>query len=449
MREFLTGAIAVALLGGSAAAAPLTYNKDVAPIVYEKCLSCHREGEIAPFSMESFDTIRPWAKSIRKTVAAGEMPPWHADSHKTEFLNDRSLSQEQIETIVNWVDQGAREGDPADLPPMPEFHSEWAMGEPDMVFTADREFLVPAGDQYIPYQSIYFEPAIDEDLYIVEWEILPSERAAVHHANLVRAPKQLETVGIGEAVASGGDYLGSFLPGARPFAYPAGTAYRIPAGDHIQIQVHYSGRDADLTDHLRFGVRFAQGRIDKIVRTAGTDDYEFDIAPYEPDWVMNTEVTLLYPVTIYSSGAHMHTRGSAYTMTAILPDGTEKLIADVPRYDFNWQSNYELANPVPVPAGTKLHVEAHYDNSENNKNNPDPSQRVVYGKWTENEMLTTWAHITLDKENQGLLMKDGRVVGRADDGVEFTHPPLLQTLPKTMQYALQRQQEKKNDADTD
>lgn len=448
MYRIMASVIAAGLVSGAAAAEPLTYTKDVAPIVYENCLSCHRQGEIAPFSMASFGEVRPWAKSIRRSVANREMPPWHADSEKTEFLNDRSLSQAEIDTIVTWVDQGARQGNPADLPPMPEFTSDWAMGEPDMVFTVDREFLVPAGDQYIPYQSFHFDPLVEEDLYIVEWEILPRERAAVHHANLVRAPKKLETVGIGEAVMSGGDYLGSFLPGARPFRYPEGTAYRIPAGNHLQIQVHYSGRDTDLTDKMRFGVRFAQGRIDKIVRTAGTDDYEFDIAPYEPDWVMDTEVTILFPVTIHSSGAHMHTRGSAYTMTAILPDGSEKLIADVPRYDFNWQTNYELANPISVPAGTKLHVEAHYDNSERNKNNPDPSQRVVYGKWTENEMLTTWAHLTLNEEKQGLIMKDGRVVGRAEDGVEFRHPPMLQTLPKTMQYALQQQQGKQ-DADTD
>lgn len=418
-------------LAGTVSAEPVTYTEDVAPIFYEKCLSCHRTGEIAPFSMEDFSTIRPWAKSIRKTVASREMPPWHADSEKTEFLHDRSLSQEQIDTIVKWVDQGAKRGDPADLPPLPEFDDYWSMGEPDMIFTVDREFRVPAGDQYIPYQSLYFEPAIEEDLYITEWEIRPTVRGVVHHANLVRAPERLDKVGIGRAVLSGGDYLGSYLPGARPFKYPEDTAYRIPAGDHLQIQVHYAGMDEDVTDRTQFGVRFAQGRIDKIVRSAGTDDWEIEIAPYESDWVLNTEVKLLFPVTIYSSGAHMHLRGSAYTMSAILPDGTEKLIADVPRYDFNWQSNYELANPVSVPAGTRLHVEAHWDNSDANPNNPDPSQRVVYGKWTENEMLTTWAHITLQEEQQGFIMEDGRVVGRAEDGEPFTHPPVLQTLPAT------------------
>ena len=407
----------------------LTFTKDIAPIFNEKCVTCHRPGEIAPFSLLNYDTIRPWAKSIRKVVNERSMPPWHADSKKTEFLNDRSLSEEDITTIVKWVDQGAAKGRASDQPPVPTFDDTWAMGEPDLIFHAERDFDVPALEQEIPYQSIWFVVDLKEDLYITGWEIRPTERATVHHANLAHQPVRTETSGIAEALFAGGAYIGSYLPGARPFSYPEGTAMLIPKGSHIGINVHYIGLDEPVTDHMMFGVKFAQGRVDKVIRTIGTYHTDFDIAPGEADYVVETEATLLRPMTILSSGIHMHVRGSAYTTTAVFPDGTTKLIIDVPKYDFNWQSNYELANPVDVPAGTKYHVRAVWDNSENNPTNPDPSMRIRYGKWTNDEMLNTWSHVILQDEMLGLNLKDGHVISVEPDATRVPKSFLVQTLP--------------------
>ncbi len=432
--------VGAALIAGSASAEPVTYAKDVAPIFYKHCIECHRPGDIAPFAMHDYEQIRPWAKSIQKAVHNRTMPPWHADSSKVEYSNDRSLTEEEVQTVVDWVNQGAKFGKKEDLPPMPEITRAWAMGEPDLIMKATNPFTVPATNENIEYQSIYFDSSslADEDLYITEWEILPGSRASVHHANLVRAPRKLRSVGIGQAVQVGGDYIGSFLPGARPMSYPEGTALRIPKGSIVQIQVHYVGLQEEFVDDIQFGVKLAQGRIDKIVRTCGTDEYEIEIEPNDPNWTMNSQVDLLHPLTILSSGAHMHLRGRAYTTKAILPDGTEKLITDVPVYDFNWQSNYQLANPIEVPAGTKYHVFAKWDNSENNPNNPAPEQKVTYGEWTENEMLTTWSHVVLTEENLGLNVEDGRVVGKFDDAQENEQPMLLQTLPNTMKAAMAR-----------
>lgn len=410
----------------------VTFAKDVAPIFFENCVSCHRPGEIGSMSLMDYQSARPWAKSIKASVAARDMPPWDADSTLTEFANDRSLTSDQVDTIVAWVDQGASMGNPADMPEAPAFHNMWAMGEPDRIFYADREFTVPAASDYIEYQSIHFAGEIEEDLLVSEWEIRPTERSVVHHANLVRAPVRLDSVGIGDAVIKGGDYIGSYLPGCRPVVYPEGTALRLPKGNILQIQVHYIGGPVDTTDRMMFGVKFAEGRVDKYVRTLGTDDNVFDIAPHEDNYEVVTEVTINYPLTIFSSGAHMHLRGKDYIMKALLPDGGEKLIASVPRYDFNWQSDYELANPIDVPKGTVFHITAHWDNSANNPNNPDPTQRVVYGPWTENEMLTTWAHAVLTEEKLGLKVENGRVVGKFDDALDKPHPFLLQTLPNTM-----------------
>jgi hypothetical protein len=432
LTHLVVPALVLAIMGTAQATEKVTYTKDVAPIFYEKCLSCHREGEIAPFSMMEYDTIRPWAKAIRKSVAEKTMPPWHADSSEIEYLNDRSLSQEQSDIIVEWVAQGAKEGAPKDLPTTPVFNPTWAMGEPDFIFDATNDFVVPPLDQEIKYQSVYFGPVLDKDLYITEWELRPTVRASVHHANLVQAPSKLGRVGIGGAVMSGGDYIGSYLPGARPFRYPAGTALKLPKGHMLQIQVHYVGGEEEITDHLRFGVKLAEGRVDKVVRTVGTDDSDMVIPPNDPGYAMDKDITINYPLTILSSGAHMHLRGSSYKATIILPDGTEQLVTDVPKYDFNWQSNYELAKPISVPKGTKYRIQATFDNSANNPHNPDPSQEVTYGPWTDDEMLVTWSHVVLTEENLGYKMKDGHIIGQFEDGVTTRQPPLLQSLPGGM-----------------
>ncbi len=425
----------IMLIAASASAAERpTYTKDVAPILFANCVSCHRSGEIAPMSLMNYDEVRPWAKSIKKAISEGTMPPWHADSSKVEYLNDLSLSSAERETILGWVDSGATRGDAGDMPEAPTFTGGWAMGEPDFIFPTTTGFTVEQGETEIEYQSVYFDSSsITEDLYITEWEIRPTHLKSVHHANMVRAPKALDRVGIGQAVLAGGDYIGSYLPGCRPMKYPEGTALRIPAGSVIQIQIHYVGlEDRDVVDHTELGVKFAQGRVDKIMRVLGTDDNDMEIAPYQDDYTLETSVNLLYDLTILSSGAHMHTRGDSYLMKAILPDGGEKLIADVPNYDFNWQSNYQLANPVQVPKGTELFVKAGWDNSAKNPNNPDPSQKVVYGPWTKDEMLVTWAHAVLTNEKLGLKLVDGRLVGKFDDAQEAPHPFLLQSLPASM-----------------
>ncbi len=407
----------------------LTFSKDIAPIFYENCVNCHRPGEIAPFSLLDYESTRPWARSIRRVVNDRTMPPWHADSSKTKFLNDRSLSEDEVQKIVQWVTQGAEKGNDSDLPKVPKFHDTWAMGEPDLIFHPERDFEVPADDQEIPYQTIYYVTDIKEDLYISGWEIRPTERASVHHANLVYQPQRTDNVGIVTAVMTGGAYIGSYLPGARPYRYPEGTAYLLPKGCQIGISVHYVGQKEPVTDHIMFGVQFAQGRVDKVIRTIGTYHSKFDIAPNEEEYVVETEATLLQPVDILSSGIHMHLRGSAYTTTAILPDGSKKLITDVPTYDFNWQSNYELAEPVSVPKGTKYHVRAVWNNSKSNPNVTDPSMRIRYGLWTDDEMLNTWSHVTVTGEKLGLEVKDGHVVRVAEGAIGSPKSQLVQTLP--------------------
>ena len=410
-----------------------TYAGEVADILYRNCVSCHRPGEIAPMSLLSYKETRPWAKSIRSVVETGTMPPWHADSSRIAYDNDRSLSSKEIETIRKWVDAGAPLGDAESAPKPPVFEEGWRLGEPDMVFTAKRAFTVPVTDEEIPYQSITFHIELEEDLYIDSWEIRPSALHAVHHANLVRSPSSLDgkSVGIASAVMSGGDYIGSYLPGHSAVVYPEGMAYKLPKGSHLGIQVHYVSVGEEVVDELQFGVHFAQGRVDKVVRIVGTDYRDLEIPPNEAHYEIVDEIGLMYDMYALSSGAHMHLRGSAYTMEVVRPDGTEQLITDVPNYDFNWQSNYVLAEPVFMPKGSKLRVTSVWDNSADNPYNPDPGATVKYGPWTNDEMINSWSHVILAEEKLGLKIEDGRVVGRFDDAnLDFRTPFLIQSLPQ-------------------
>ncbi|MBI3737340.1 cytochrome c [Candidatus Sumerlaeota bacterium] len=428
---------AAAVRGDDDAGVGVTFAKDIAPIIYANCSSCHHQGEIGPMSLISYEDVRPWAKSIKKSVMDKTMPPWHPDSSKIKYKEDRSLSPEQIQAIVKWVDSGAPLGNPADAPKPPDYKGTWTMGEPDFIFHATRDITIPANatDKEIGYKGFVFDTsALTEDMWIRAWEIRGTAQGVIHHANLALSPKPFQDNGsgdvIGQAATPGGDYVGSYLPGCRPMYYPEGTAYLLPKGSHLAIQVHYNGKDKEVTDHLMFGVKFAQGRVDKRVRIVGLVgvDNDLDIKPYQEDYVLSAEAPLLYDTLILSSGAHMHLRGFKYTMENILADGTKKLITDVPRYSWQWQSNYWLAEPIFAPKGSAIRTTAHYNNTASNPEVKHPEAEVKRGSWTEDEMLNAWSHCVIADEKLGLNVKDGRVVDKFPDAQAKPHPVILQGL---------------------
>ncbi|MBI3735113.1 cytochrome c [Candidatus Sumerlaeota bacterium] len=413
----------------------VSFAKDVAPVFFKNCVSCHHPGEIGPMSLMDYASARPYAKSIKKAVLARTMPPFSADTKLVKYANDISLDEKDIQTIARWADQGAIEGNPSDMPSPPVFNDTWAMGQPDMIFHATTDFLVPANNNEIEYQAVTFDTsALTDDLYIAGWELRPSELGVVHHANLAISPKSFEGIPSGNiiphGVISGGDYIGSYLPGCRPMMYPEGMAYRLPKGSFLGIQVHYVGKDKDVKNHLMFGVKFAQGRIDKLVRIVGLFgiDGGINIPPGEPNYKLEGQAKFLYDTLILSSGAHMHLRGKDYLTDNVLADGTSKLVTSVPKYDFNWQSNYWLAEPVRAPKGSFLRTVAHYDNSPGNPNNPDPKAWVKNGPWTTDEMLNAWSHCVVADEKLGLKIENGKVAGKFPDAQEKPHPRFLQAV---------------------
>jgi hypothetical protein len=409
---------------------------DVVPIIYENCIICHRPGEIGPMSLMTYQDARPWAKSIRKAVTERTMPPWHADSSKTKFANDPSLNEEQIQKISHWTDSGAPMGNPDLAPKPPEFPGGWMMGKPDLIFNSIGEIFVPANSPNIDYSGLIFDTSsLTEDLWIQAWELRPTVMGVVHHANLALSPVPFHPESGGDVITQaarpGGDYVGSYLPGCRPMEYPEGMAYLMPKGSNLAIQMHVIGRDKDASCGMMFGVKFAQGRIDKRVRIVGLIgvDNNIDIEPYEKDYVLAAEAQLLFDTIILSSGAHMHTRGSAYTHQIINQFNNESvLIAEVPCYDFNWQQTYWLAEPILAVKGSFIRTVAHYDNSKDNPTNLDPSQRVKHGPWTSDEMLNSWAHSVIADEKLGFRIENGHVVDKFDDAQTKSHPLILQSL---------------------
>jgi hypothetical protein len=398
-------------------AAP-TFSKDVAPIVFAKCASCHRPGEVAPMSLLSYKEVRPWAGAIREKVSSRAMPPWHADRQYGTFRNNLSLSDQEIDTIVKWANGGAREGDPAALPPLPTFAEGWQIGKPDRIFEMQAEYQIPARGE-IAYQ--YFEVPTDftQDVWMQAGEVRAGDRAHVHHVIIyvrepepntrptimtvrpilpagqtpaprpAAAPRPAPVPGAQRATGTrpGDNMLINWAVGEDAPIHPAGLAKRIPAGSTLIFQVHYTTNGTPGADRSKVGLIFAKEPPRKEVRTGAIANAAFAIPPGVADHTVEAEATFNEDAKVWSMHPHMHLRGKDMTYTAIYPDGRREIVLRVPKYDFGWQTDYWLAEPLVLPKGSKLHVSAHFDNSPANRANPDPAATVRWGDQTWEEMM--------------------------------------------------------------
>ena len=368
--------------------ASVTFNKDVAPIVFKNCAGCHRPGEVAPMSLLSYKDARPWARSIREKVATEQMPPWLADPHYGEFANDRRLSKAEIDTIVAWVDQGAKEGNASDLPPTPEFADGWNIGKPDAVFSIPKEYPVPASG-VVEYKYFTVPTNFTEDRWIQAAEVRPGNRAVVHHV-IVFSQK-----------GSDRRLLVGYAPGEQPAIYGPGLGRKIPAGADLVFQVHYTPNGTAATDKSYVGLVFSKTPPKQELLTRPVLNARFAIPAGDPDYKVESSFTFTDDSHIYSLMPHMHLRGKDFLYRVTYPDGKSKVILSVPRYDFSWQSYYILKDPVAAPKGTRLDCVAHFDNSEQNKYNPDPKKEVRWGDQTWEEMMIGWTSYTLDHPSTG------------------------------------------------
>jgi peroxiredoxin len=382
------------------AGAEVTYCRDVAPILQRRCQVCHRPGQVAPFALTSYRAAAGWAGAIREVVEDGRMPPWGANPAHGRFANDPSLTAAEKRVLFAWIDAGCPEGDPAQLPPPARFPEGWGIGEPDQVLAMAEPFTVPA-EGVIEYQYFVADPGSREDRWVRAAEILPGNKAVVHHCNVfLQAPGHTHPDDLSEQGSLGSYCLTQMAPGTPPMVLPDGMAKRIPAGWRVVFVVHYTAVGSVQTDRTRLGLKFADPRaVKQEVATRLMYDLDLSIPPgaagheVSQTWEMRRDVLLL------SLFPHMHLRGKSFRYTARYPDGAEEILLDVPRYDFNWQHRYNLAEPKRLPAGTRLRCSAVYDNSADNPANPDPGATVRAGTQSWDEMFNGYFDVVLAEQD--------------------------------------------------
>jgi len=386
----------------------ITYSNQVARIFQEHCVSCHRPGEIGPFAMTDYSEVAGWADMIAEVVRERRMPPWHADPKYGHFRNDISLSDADKETIFKWVAAGAPEGNPADLPPAREYTQGWTLpSKPDLVLDIQSEPYTVSADGIVEYQYFTVDPGFTEDKWVKAAQILPGSAPVVHHVLcFVQAPGRER----GSFDENGLGFLAAYVPGLRATPYPEGMAKHVPAGSKLVFQMHYTPVGKEQTDVSKIGFTFAKPEeLTHMVQTVSTGNRGINIPPHAEDYSRESMMApYKHDLTILSYAPHMHVRGKSFLYEAVYPDGKREVLLDVPKYDFNWQTNYELAEFKTLPPGTRVHCVAHWDNSENNLANPDPSATVNWGDQTFEEMMIGFFDVAIPIDREKLLA-DGTI----------------------------------------
>jgi peroxiredoxin len=357
-----------------------TYASDAAAIIQNRCTSCHRAGQVAPFSLQSYDDARKHAAMVREVVDNRRMPPWHADPRHGKFANDRSLTAKERATLLAWLDRGTPLGDPRAIPTAPTFPEKWGIGTPDVVFEIPEEYTVPS-QGVVAYVHFKVPTNFTEDRWIQAAEAMPGDRAVVHHIVVY-----LDTHGK-ETVQGPGGHFCAYAPGDLPSVFQEGTAKRIPAGSDLIFQLHYTPNGEVRKDRSKLGLIFAKTPPEREAFTMAILKQDFLIPPNADDVAVEASTTLPDEVRLLSFMPHMHLRGKDFRYTVTKPDGKPEVVLSVPAYDFGWQSYYNLAEPIVLPKGTKIDCLAHFDNSSNNLNNPDPTKMVRWGEQTFEEMM--------------------------------------------------------------
>ena len=438
--------------GPGTSAKTVTFNKDIAPIFNKSCAECHRPGEAAPFSVLSYKDVRPWARSIKEKVVSRQMPPWHADPHIGHWSNDPRLTQAQVDTISAWVDGGATEGNPKDLPPAPQFVEGWGIGTPDVIIQMPEEYSVEASG---PDEYQYFDTPTNfkEDKYVQMAEARPGNRKVVHHiiafvvppgqpslnmvpkeqrsaalegslkntpfyrdGFLIRMKKDQPVYNDGSEVPANlkgfnavDDFLTAYAPGSDYGEWKPGTAKKIPAGATIRFQVHYSKIAGSVQkDRSMIGLIFAKQPPEKLMRTRAVSNVFFEIPANAERHKVTAAWKPSLDINLYSLMPHMHYRGVAMEYKVFYPDGRSEVLLNVPAYSFNWQMAYRPQAPIHIPAGSKIQVTGYFDNSAKNRFNPDPKQAVRQGEPTYDEMMMGFMDYTAEKP-QNLARVDPKV----------------------------------------
>jgi hypothetical protein len=383
----------------------VTFTKDVAPILQKNCQACHRPGSIAPMSLLTYEEARPWARSIRAKVGAREMPPWFIDKNVgvQHFSNDRSLTEREITTILAWVDAGAPQGNPADMPPPRQFSEaeRWQIGEPDLIVTLPKDVIVRAKGPDV-WPDILVDAGLTKDRYLQGVQIIPAKGfPVIHHirTSIVeptdesRGSGQLDSTDGSLAVGEQGVFLNEYAIGKQGDVFPDGSGRLIKAGTKINFQMHLHSVGTDTPTNVTLGLKFypAGYAPQHVISSTTVSAEQVDIRPRTDNIRSDGYLTLKKAARLLSFQPHMHNRGKAECLEAIYPTGKVETLSCA-KFRFNWHINYVYADDEAplLPAGTVLHSIMWHDNTAANPFNPDPDAQITYGQRTIDEMSSAW-----------------------------------------------------------
>jgi peroxiredoxin len=357
----------------------ITYAKEVSRILQRRCVECHHEGDVAPFSLTSYEETIGWAEMIKEVVADRRMPPWLASPQHTDFVNNPSLTEEEKRTLFAWIDTGCPKGDEKDLPEPIQLAKGWCMSQPDDIFyMSDKPYTVPA-EGTVRYQYYSVDPGNKEDRWIKEAEVRAGSPSVVHHVIVFIQGDGTDRMGAPQM---------AYAPGMPPRKLPPGRAIKLPAGAKLIFQVHYTPNGVAREDRSYVGFKYADpSEVTHEVEGMAAGVMLFAIPPNDPNFKMVATEKMQRDTWLIGMNPHMHVRGKDFKYEVIYPDGKRELLLDVPRYDFNWQLWYNYATPKLLPKGTQMVCTAHFDNSVDNPSNPDPNKTVRWGEQTWDEMM--------------------------------------------------------------
>ena len=369
----------------------VTYCKQIAPLLQEHCLKCHRDGQIAPFTLQSYEDAAGWGEMMAEVIHEQRMPPWHAgEQSEAKFQNDTRLSQTEKDLIHEWVRQGCPEGDLADLPPPRRFPEGafTASGFDQILYIADDPVTIKreGTEEYRYYEVQGFE----QDRWIRVAECLPGNHTVVHHIIVFARPPGGNPISPGAVGidTSNFGFIAVFAPGLPPLDLPAGWARLVPAGYSLVFEMHYTPVGTVETDRSGVGLVFTEEKdVDRVVVTDFGLNTRFRIPPHAANHRVEARKKFHQDTEVFSLFPHMHLRGKSFRFELQYPEGDRKTLLDVPRYDFNWQNTYVFEEPLTFPRGSVLHMTAHFDNSEENLANPDPSKEIRWGRQSWEEMM--------------------------------------------------------------
>lgn len=388
----------------------LTYVSSIAPILTKNCATCHRPGEVAPFSLLTYEEAKKRARQIAAVAKTGYMPPWKDAAHGV-FQDERRLTPEEVTTLNAWAEAGAPKGDAKVVLPTPKFKSGWKLGEPDFLAAMTEPYKLGAEGKDV-YRCFVIPTNYAEDRWVTSLEVAPGNRKIVHHViaylDTSGAARKLDEKDPGPGYTSSGGgpgflpvgFLGGWAPGNEPRNLPEGVGIKLPKGADIVLEVHYHKSGKEETDQTKVALHFCKSPVDKQLRMLPLANAFFQIPPGAANHPVTAAIAMPRDVTLLGITPHMHLLGRNMKVTATTPDGKEQTLVHVPDWDFNWQITYSYKQPVKLPQGTKVSMIAHYDNSEGNVRNPSrPPKATGWGEQTTDEMCLVFLGFTVDQEH--------------------------------------------------